>query len=324
MFLDEWRKLEGLSHEGIVRVYGVLQHQGSPVIVQELVQGGTLRELLNRAGGCLPLEQAVSLTMDICKALVYLHSQKIYHRDLKPDNVLLNESGRAKLMDFGLALHRSDRSSTPYAVAGSLAYMAPEQILGKAHLQDGRCDLWAVGVMLYEMIVGERPFQESSPADLKRAILHGAATPPHQIKSSIPRALGDICQSCLERKLRNRYSSAQDGCLLTWKAVFRQSRRNSLSSCVRPGPQPPATPIRVPVPRLVLARVRVAAADPAPSKSRSRRLSCAVCDLSGRTMPRSSCNFCRAGGLPMACRLKSVHFDGGWSSVRHTEHFQWA
>jgi serine/threonine protein kinase len=210
MFLDEWRKLEGLSHEGIVRVYGVLQHQGSPVIVQELAQGGTLRELLNRAGGCLPLEQAVSLTMDICKALVYLHSQQIYHRDLKPDNVLLNESGRAKLMDFGLALHRSDRSSTPYAVAGSLAYMAPEQILGKAHLQDGRCDLWAVGVMLYEMIVGERPFQESSPADLKRAILHGAATPPHQIKSAIPRALGDICQSCLERKLRNRYSSAQD------------------------------------------------------------------------------------------------------------------
>src|SRR5262249_35819448 len=160
---------------------------GVSYFVMELVTGGGL----NRAAG-MGFAGLVEIASQVCDALDHAHSQGIIHRDLKPDNVLLSgESGIVKLADLGLALPvRDSRLSGAGAIVGTPAYMAPEQILGQQI--DGRADLYALGVLLYEMTTGRLPFTGTDPLTIVSQHVHAPVVPPRAVRSDLPRALESV------------------------------------------------------------------------------------------------------------------------------------
>jgi serine/threonine protein kinase len=207
-FLDEARLAAGLKHPAIVTVHDVgRQPDGTCYVVLEFMAGGSLEGLLKT--GPLPPERAVGLMAQIAEAVHYAHKQGLVHRDLKPANVLLDEGGVPHVADFGLALHEATQRSRAGELAGTPAYMAPEQVRGEAHYLDGRTDVWALGVMLYEMLTGRRPFA-GNRRELHDEILHRDPKPARQIDDAIPEALDRICRKCLSKELTGRYPTAAD------------------------------------------------------------------------------------------------------------------
>jgi serine/threonine protein kinase len=156
-FLEEARKVATLEHPGIVSVFHVGQFQGRPYIVQKFVNGGDLRQALDSRS--FSLTESVQLIADVAEAIGYAHRKRIVHRDLKPANILLDDKGRPRVADFGLALHESQQEQAVGEIAGTLRYMSPEQIRGESHRLDGRSDIWSLGVIFFRMLVDELPFK---------------------------------------------------------------------------------------------------------------------------------------------------------------------
>jgi serine/threonine protein kinase len=191
--MDQFRKeaqlLAKMDHPGLVRIYDVFDSEHEvPILVQEFVEGEDLRQHLKRhyrdPRRHVPILDVIQLIMTICDGLTVAHKEQIYHRDLKPANILLDKHGNPKIADFGLALHASQLHSRANRVEGTLKYMAPEQIDGQTPRIDGRSDLWAVGVMLYEMLAGQHPFRwedsdnrEILRARIRQSILETDPTP---------------------------------------------------------------------------------------------------------------------------------------------------
>jgi len=175
-FLEEARVMDRLHHPNIVRVNGVDMIDGRVIIDMEYVKGQNLQELL-RAEGRLPVERALDIAIQTLDALDYAHRMRTVHRDIKPANILLRRDGQVKLVDFGLAEILATNS---YAGgAGTYAYMAPEDF-EEEHHSDHQSDIWAVGVTLYEMLMGTRPFQVARPKDpfaWRRVLLNDPPTP---------------------------------------------------------------------------------------------------------------------------------------------------
>ncbi|HET9468374.1 MAG TPA: protein kinase, partial [Vicinamibacterales bacterium] len=203
-----------LNHPHICTVHEVGTHHDHPFIVMELVEGQPLSELARGKG--LPLTEVVRYGRQVADALAHAHRGGMMHRDLKSANVLITRDGRAKVLDFGLArtltrdavsdLSQSHESVTDQgAVAGTLSVLAPEILRGgKA---DERSDIWALGVLLYEMASGERPFRGATGFELTGAILH---SPPSPLPDRVPSSLAQIVQRCLEKDPNNRYQHAGD------------------------------------------------------------------------------------------------------------------
>jgi predicted Ser/Thr protein kinase len=220
-FLHEARTAAGLEHPGIIRIYDFGRHEGVAFAVMQYVDGPSLKESL--ASQPVSHARAVEILIDIAEALHYAHKRGFIHRDLKPGNVLMDKDEKPHIADFGLAIHESEQESLAGSTSGTAAYMAPEQARGQTQWLDGRADLWALGVILYEMLTHRRPFQAATPSELRDEILHREPKPPRMIDDSIPASLEAACLKCLSKDVKGRYSSARD----LVKALRKTSRRPS-------------------------------------------------------------------------------------------------
>ena len=199
-----------LSHENIVRAFGVGDDNGVPYIVLEYVEGKTLKDLiLESPGGHLSVQQSIGICSQILDALYYAHAHGIIHRDVKPQNVIVTNRGRAKLADFGIA-REVTASTVTFAgknVIGSVHYISPEQAKGLPATEES--DIYSVGISLYEMLTGTVPF--IGDTTVATALMHLSAKPepPRELNPNIPPALNDIVLRAIEKDPDMRYSSAK-------------------------------------------------------------------------------------------------------------------
>jgi serine/threonine protein kinase/tetratricopeptide (TPR) repeat protein len=208
-FRREALALSRLSHPGVATVFDFDTQDGYDFLVMEYVPGGTLESHL--ATGPLPLDRVFHLGTAIADALDNAHRQGVLHRDLKPGNVLLTADGHPKILDFGLALlltggKRTGRTTQKGTAVGTLPYMAPEQLFGEA--DDARTDVYALGIMLFEMATGRLPFVKDRPEALMFAIINAAAPSVSSIRPDAPAGLDRLVGECLHKDPAHRPTSA--------------------------------------------------------------------------------------------------------------------
>lgn len=208
-FLREAQSVARLQHEGIARAFDLGQEKDGPCyIVYEYVEGTTLAERVKQSA--LSHQEAALITAQVAEALHYAHTENLVHRDIKPANILLDRKGRPRVLDFGLAIREEELHTQRGLLAGTLPYMSPEQLRREAHHVDGRSDIYSLGVVLYELLCGRRPFEAVDEDELKDQILHREARPPRQIKDSIPQGLEAVCLKALSKRVQDRYTTAKD------------------------------------------------------------------------------------------------------------------
>jgi hypothetical protein len=214
-FEQEARALGALNHPNIVAIYDLGEEDGRAYIVSELVEGETLRAILDR--GPLPVRQAIEIGTQMADGIAAAHALGIVHRDLKPANVMVTAAGQAKLLDFGLAKQNTpaggDNSTTmalsmPGMVMGTIGYMSPEQVRGES--ADVRADIFSFGCVLYEMFTGKRAFQAPTGVETMHAILNADPAEPQMDPVKLPPALMTIVRRCLEKRPAQRFQSAAD------------------------------------------------------------------------------------------------------------------
>lgn len=217
-FEREARSLAAINHPNIVTIYTVEEAEGTRFLTMELVEGRSLDKLIPDGG--LPSERFFALSIPIADALATAHEKGITHRDLKPSNVMVSEEGRVKVLDFGLAklLPRFDEFESTQAatealtqegrLVGTVPYMSPEQIEGGP--VDHRTDVFALGIVLYEMATGRRPFGGDTSPSLMSSILKDQPPSVTEIREGVPRQLARIIGRCLEKDPRRRFQSALD------------------------------------------------------------------------------------------------------------------
>ena len=207
-FLREGQILAKLRHPNIVAVYDVDQTEdGICCVVSEYIDGLDLSKYIQRKKPSYC--QSAELIAKVANALSHAHQQRIYHRDVKPANILIDESGTPFLADFGLALTEQEYGNQASRV-GSPNYMSPEQVRWEAHLVDGRTDIFSLGVVFYQMLTQELPFFGSSVDEVIQRIQTFDPRPPREIFSDIPRELERICMKAMSKRATDRYAVASD------------------------------------------------------------------------------------------------------------------
>jgi len=207
-FRRELEIAKKLDHPGIQHSYDLGAHRSRPYLVMEYVEGETLRGLLNREKR-LPTARAIVLTQQLAEAMAYAHSQGVYHRDLKPENLLITPEGRLVVTDFGIALLSGARRLTwrwLTSTVGTPDYMAPEQIQGKRG--DARTDIYAIGIMLFEMLAEHVPWEGDNPLAVMQQHLSAPLPDLHAINSSVLPPLEAIVRKCLRKDPDERYQDA--------------------------------------------------------------------------------------------------------------------
>ena len=257
-FEQEAKATSALNHPNILTVYDIGEHDGSPFIVAELLDGVELRERLDE--GSIPLRKVTEYAQQIVSGLSAAHEKGIVHRDLKPENLFITKDDRVKILDFGLAKlsepggtptgsedHTRKALTNPGVVMGTVGYMSPEQVRGQA--VDHRSDIFSFGVILYEMVTGRRAFQEESLAETMSAIVK--EEPPEMAESNpnISPALDRIVRRCLEKKPERRFHSAHDlgFALESLSAPTSASGANMTTAVSAIGPEPGRSPWLVPL-----------------------------------------------------------------------------
>ncbi|MEE8367439.1 MAG: serine/threonine-protein kinase, partial [Thermoanaerobaculia bacterium] len=218
-FEREAQAVAALHHPNIVTIHSVEQYEETHFITMELVEGKTLTQLIPNGG--IALDRLFEIAVPLADALAAAHSKGITHRDIKPDNVMVTDEGRVKVLDFGLAklaesaigASAASEAQTATATAagkilGTVAYMSPEQAEGKP--VDARSDVFALGVLLYEMASGSRPFEGDTPISTITSILRDMPPPLTDVRQNLPRHLSRIVNHCLAKEPDRRYQSALD------------------------------------------------------------------------------------------------------------------
>jgi serine/threonine protein kinase len=219
-FNREAKAIAALNHPNIVHVYSVEEVDGVHFITMELVRGQTLTKLIPRRG--FPLNKFFDIAIPMADAVAAAHEKGVIHRDLKPDNAMVAEDGRIKVLDFGLARpvkglaqEGAVQSELPTEartregrIVGTVAYMSPEQAEGKQI--DTRSDIFSLGIVLFEMLTGRRPFEGDSPASILSSILKDIPLPVTELAPGVPRELAKLVKRCLTRDLTRRYQTAVD------------------------------------------------------------------------------------------------------------------
>jgi serine/threonine protein kinase len=248
-FEQEARAVAALNHPNILAIHDIGQHDDSPFLVSELLDGESLRAVLDR--GALPQRKTIEYGVQIAHGHAAAHEKGIVHRDLKPENIYVTKDGRIKILDFGLAKLTQSAApdsadatmgstrTLPGVVMGTASYMAPEQVRGEA--ADSRTDIFAFGAVLYEMLSGVRAFRRDSAAETMTAVLKD--DPPELTDSVrlVSPALERIVRRCLEKNPEQRFQSARDlsfSFLLAAFAIAAATRthrhaikRSTTSSC---------------------------------------------------------------------------------------------
>jgi serine/threonine-protein kinase len=226
-FINESKAVAMLSHKNIVGVYDVAIYPDLKYIVMEYLDGITLREYLDNKGA-LPWKEACVYILQILRALEHAHSKGVIHRDIKPQNVILQKNGEIKVTDFGIAKIPNTPALTMTEKAiGTVYYISPEQASGKP--TDYYSDIYSVGVMLYEAVTGKLPFTAESPLSIAMMQVSQTPTDPREIVPSIPVGVSQIILKAMEKEPSNRFSSAHSMCkAIEW--ILRTRRLCSTSS----------------------------------------------------------------------------------------------
>jgi serine/threonine protein kinase len=208
-FLGEAEAVAAVDHPHVVRVFESGNANGTPYIAMEYLPGGTLAERLKRHGRIEP-RLAAQLLRKIASGVQAAHDQQIIHRDLKPGNILFDAEGEPRVTDFGLAKKRysGDLTSTQ-TVMGTPEYMSPEQAMGESKYVGPQADIWALGVIMYEMLTGKRPFEATNKLEAIRLVTQHHQLGMRTIIPSIPQELDLIVAKCLEKDPESRYPSAR-------------------------------------------------------------------------------------------------------------------
>lgn len=207
-YLDEALNLAKLQHPGIVSVFDVGVQNGKVYIVTEFLEGPTLYDYLS-SHSIGPIETA-NLIANLASALGHAHSQMLVHRDVKPGNVIMTKDRGPVLVDFGLAIAEENDGSQIGDIMGTVQYMAPEQVEGQAHRIDGRTDIYALGVLMYQLLTNRLPFRSSNKNEIRRQILQDDPQPLRQLAPDVPEALQRICLRAMSRTISKRFSTGQD------------------------------------------------------------------------------------------------------------------
>jgi len=204
-FKNELRIARKITHKNVCRIYELTQIREGPCISMEYVEGETIRSLLNRIG-VFSLRSAVDIARQICSGLREAHAQGVAHRDLKPENLMMDRQGGIKIMDFGVARFFSGHSATTLsAIAGTPAYMAPEQV--ESRQVDQRADIYSFGLIVYELLTGKEVFKADTPLAVAYKQVHEAAAPPRSVDPSIPETVESIILRCIEKEPERRFQN---------------------------------------------------------------------------------------------------------------------
>jgi Tol biopolymer transport system component/tRNA A-37 threonylcarbamoyl transferase component Bud32 len=352
-FEREARAIGALNHPNIVNVFDTGSDRGVSYVVMELLEGETLRSRLQgssahtiasgtktprpagsqgsgsaRAQG-IPRKKALEIAQQIAQGLAAAHARGIVHRDLKPDNIFLTHDGRVKILDFGLARavpEATDRlanaqtqvsptiasDSMPGLVLGTVGYMAPEQVRGQP--VDHRADIFAFGVVLYEMLTGERAFDSESPIETMSAILKADPLDQPAATVAISGPLEPLLRHCLEKQPDERFQSARD---LAFQLQAIASGSLSTSSAERAVAPPPGVARRVMIPALIVLALAIGAAAGYWAAQRGaveEEISLAVpMPVGARVFPGPSP--ARSGGIAVSRDGRSIAFAGATAAV---------
>ncbi len=292
-FEQEAKAAGVLNHPNVTAVYDIGQHDGAPYVVQELLEGETLRSVLS--GGKLSSRKAIDYSLQIVHGLAAAHEKGIVHRDLKPENIFVTNDGRVKILDFGLAklTHTEERGQVtslptatqgtePGVVMGTLGYMSPEQVRGKP--ADARSDIFSFGAILYEMLSGRRAFHGDSAADTMSAILKEDPPDLSVTNQNVPPGLDRIVRHCLEKNPEQRFHSAHDVAFAI-EALSNISATGRAMTSATAGFAPAGTGRRslLPAAAALLVLIAVAAAYKLGQRSKSAASAAAVSNDSALT-----------------------------------------
>lgn len=235
-FYREAKSAGRLNHANIVTIYDVGETEDIAYIAMEYLEGESLREMLD-SGVVLPIETIVHIVSGVAGALSYAHENQVVHRDIKPANIMITSQRDVKIMDFGIAQIPTGSRTQHGTVLGSPKYMAPEQVASEP--TDGKTDIFALGVVLYEMLTGVTPFKGDNLSAIMFKVLHMEAPPPSKVNPRVPPVFDRIISRALAKKPADRYPSARD--------LARDLKNHSAgdwSGAAQPGDDlPPSVPL---------------------------------------------------------------------------------
>jgi serine/threonine protein kinase len=208
MFMGEAHMIGKLHHPNIVPIYDAGEEEGRRYVVTEHIHGARTLSAYCRSGSLLPIDQVVQILYKCAKALHYAHSRGVVHRDIKPSNILLTQDGDVRIVDFGIALVSDSDISRLEGVAGSPAYMSPEQVQG--HELDARSDLYSLGAVMYEMLCGQRPFRAGALGKLLRQVVQSMPEPLREVRPEIPEELEAVVARALQKDRASRHRNGAE------------------------------------------------------------------------------------------------------------------